>query len=184
MTQRRIRATKLATKLAEGLSEVVPAEMEVSLAGAVVSLGERGKRAGMEADLRPEPDPPEPTVFDLSPEQQSEFGVVVVVDEDARSGMRSALAVTDSDKWRAAFPPPSPRARFLEVADVACTLEGMLDQFQDEVAETLAEPWPAVSPGPMPMPFVELRDERLVAGYGDPADPVMTLLSVPLQDLR
>jgi hypothetical protein len=34
------------------------------------------------------------------------------------------------------------------------------------------------------MPFVELRDDRLVAGYGDPADPVMTLLSVQLPDLR
>ena len=182
MAQRPIRATKLATKLAEGLSALVPAEMEVSLAGAVVSLGERGMRAGMEADLRPEPDPPEPTVFDLSPEQQSEFGVVVY--EDASSGMRSAVAVTDSDKWRAAFPAPPPRAPFLEIADVAWTLEGILDQFQDEVAETIAEPWPAVSPGPMPETFVELRDDRLVAGYGDPADPVATLLSVPLQDLR
>jgi hypothetical protein len=184
MTQRRIRATKLATKLAEGLSEVVPAEMEVALAGAVVSLGERGKRFGMEADLRPEPDPPEPTVFDLSPEQQAEFGVVVVVDEDPSSGVRSALAVTDSDKWRAAFPAPAPRAPFLEIADVACTLERILDQLQDEVAETLAEPWPAVSPGPMPMAFVELRDDRLVAGYGDPADPALTVLSVTLHELR
>jgi hypothetical protein len=183
MAQRRIRATKLAAKLAEGLSEVVPAEMEVSLAGAVVSLGERGKRAGMEADLRPEPDPPEPTIFDLSPEQQAEFGVVIHRDESS-SGVRSAVAVTDSDKWRAAFPAPSPRARFLEIADVAWTLEGILDQFQDEVAETLAEPWPAVSPGPMPMTFVELRDDRLVAGYGDPADPILTVLSVALHDLR
>src|SRR4051812_25988081 len=130
MTQRRIRATKLATQLAEGLSEVVPAEMEVSLAGAVVSLGERGKRAGMAADLRPEPDPPEPTIFDLSPEQQAEFGVVIHVDESS-PGMRSAVAVTDSDKWRAAFPAPRPRARFVEIADVAWTLEGILDQFQD-----------------------------------------------------
>src|SRR3954470_21123786 len=95
MTQRRIRATTLAAKLAEGLSEVVPAEMEVSLAGAVVSLGERGKRAGMEADLRPEPDPPEPTIFDLSPEQQAEYGVVICEDESS-PGVRSAIAVTDS----------------------------------------------------------------------------------------
>ncbi|HEY0633554.1 MAG TPA: hypothetical protein VGC98_15975 [Thermoleophilaceae bacterium] len=182
MAQRRIRATKLATKLAEALSGVVPAEMEVSVAGAVVSLGERGMRAGMEADLRPAPDPPEPTVFDLSPEQQAEFGVVI--HEDASSGVRSAVAVTDSDKWRAAFPAPPPRAAFLEIADVAWTLDAILDQFQDEVAETIAEPWPAVSPGPMPETFVELRDDRLVAGYGDPADPVVTLLSVPLQDLR
>src|SRR3954447_20113681 len=149
MTPRRIRATKLATKLAEGLSAVVPAEMQVSVAGAVVSLGERGMRAGMEADLRPEPDPPEPTIFDLSPEQQSEFGVVIYEDESP-SGMRSGLAVTDSDKWRAAFPPPRPREPFLELPDVAWTLEGLLDQFQDEVAETTTEPWPAVSPGPMP----------------------------------
>src|SRR5215210_7751335 len=106
MAQRRIRASKLATKLAEGLSEVVPAEVEVSLAGAVVSLGERGMRAGMEADLRPEPDPPEPTVFDLSPEQQAEFGVVVYEDEDSSSGMRSALAVTDSDNGARPFPLP------------------------------------------------------------------------------
>jgi hypothetical protein len=183
MTQRRIRATKLATKLAEGLSEVVPAEMEVSLAGAVVSLGERGKRAGMEADLRPEPDPPEPTIFDLSPEQQSEFGVVIHEDESS-SGVRSALAFTDSDRWRAAFPAPPPRAPFLEIADVAWTLEGILDQFQDEVAETIAEPWPAVAPGPMPETFVELRDGLLVAGYGDPADPALTILSVTLHDLR
>jgi hypothetical protein len=183
MAQRRIRVTKLATKLAEGLSAVVPAEMEVSLAGAVVSLGERGMRAGMEADLRPQPDPPEPTVFDLSPEQRSEFGVYVYEDASS-SGMRSAVAVTDSDKWRTAFPAYPPRAPFLEIADVAWTLEGILDQFQDEVAETIAEPWPAVSPGPMPETFVELRDDRLVAGYGDPADPVVTLLSVQLQDLR
>jgi hypothetical protein len=183
MTQRRIQATKLATKLAEGLSEVVPAEMEVSLAGAVVSLGERGKRAGMEADLRPAPDPPEPTMFDLSPEQQAEFGVVIQEDESS-SGMRCRLAVADSDKWRAAFPTPPPRARFLALADVAWTLEPILDQFQDEVAETLAEPWPAVSPGPMPTVFVELRDDRLVAGFGDPADPVLTVLSVTLHDLR
>ena len=183
MTQRRIRATKLATKLAEGLAEVVPAEIEVSVAGAVISLGERGKRAGMEADLRPEPDPPEPTIFDLSPEQQAEFGVVIYEDESS-SGMRSAVAVTDSDKWRAAFPAPRPRAHFVEIADVAWTLERILDQFQDEVAETLAEPWPAVSPGPMPMAFVELQDDRLVAGYGDPADPALTVLSVPLQELR
>jgi hypothetical protein len=182
MAQRRIRATKLATKLAEGLSRVVPAEMEVSVAGAAVSLGERGMRAGMVADLRPQPDPPEPTVFDLSPEQQAEFGVVI--HEDESSGVRSAVAVTDSDKWRAAFPAPAPRAAFLEIADVVWTLEAIVDQFQDEVAETIAEPWPAVSPGPMPEPFVELRDDRLVAGYGDPADPVVTLLSVPLQDLR
>jgi hypothetical protein len=67
---------------------------------------------------------------------------------------------------------------------VAWTLEGILDQFLDEVAETIAEPWPAVSPGPMPMTFVELRDDRLVAGYGDPADPVLTVLSVALHDLR
>ena len=140
MPQRRIRATKLAAKLAEGLSAVVPAEMEVSLAGPVVSLGERGRRAGMAADLRPEPDPPEASVFD--------------------------------------------RAPFLEIADVACTLEGVLDQFQDEVAETIAEPWPAVAPGPMPEPFVELREGRLVAGYGDPADPALTVLSVTLHDLR
>jgi hypothetical protein len=183
MAQRHIRASKLATKLAEGLSAVVPAQMEVSLAGAVVSLGERGMRAGMEADLRPGPDRLEPTVFDLSPEQQSEFGVVVYEDESS-SGIRSAIAVTDSDKWRAAFPAPPPRAPFLEIAEVAPTLERILDQFQDEVAETIAEPWPAVSPGPMPAVFVELRDGRLVAGYGDPADPVVTLLSVPLQDLR
>jgi hypothetical protein len=183
MTQRSIRATKLAAKLAEGLSEVVPAEMEVSLAGAVVSLGERGKRAGMEADLRPEPDPPEPTIFDLSPEQQAEFGVVIHRDESS-SGVRSAFGVTDSDRWRAAFPAPRPRARFLEIAAAAWRLEGILDQFQDEVAETIAEPWPAVAPGPMPETFVELRDGRLVAGYGDPADPVVTVLSVALHDLR
>jgi hypothetical protein len=181
MTQRRIRATKLATKLAEGLSEVVPAEMEVSLAGAVVSLGVRGMRAGMAAELRPEPDSPELTVFDLSPEQQSELGVVVY--EDASSGMRSALRVGDREKWRAVFPDP-PRAPFLEIADVAWTLEGILDQFQDEVAETIAEPWPDVAPGPMPKTFVELRDDRLVAGYGDPADPALTVLSVAWHDLR
>jgi hypothetical protein len=181
MTQRRIRATKLATKLAEGLSEVVPAEMEVSLAGAVVSLGVRGMRAGMAADLRPEPDSPALTVFDLSAEQQSELGVVVY--EDASSGIQSALGVVDSEKWRAVFP-DRPRAPFLEIADVAWTLEGILDQFQDEVAETVAEPWPAVAPGSMPETFVELRDDRLVAGYGDPADPALTVLSVTLHDLR
>jgi hypothetical protein len=181
MTQRRIRATKLATKLAEGLSEVVPAEMEVSLAGAVVSLGVRGMRAGMAADLRPEPDSPERTVFDLPPEQQSELGVVVY--EDASSGIRSALAMTDGEKRRAVFPDP-PRAPFLKVADVAWTLEGILDQVQDEVAETIAEPWPAVAAGPMPETFVELRDDRLVAGYGDPAVPALTVLSVTLHDLR
>jgi hypothetical protein len=36
----------------------------------------------------------------------------------------------------------------------------------------------------MPETFVELRDGRLVAGYGDPADPVLTVLSVALHDLR
>ena len=137
----------------------------------------------MEADLRPDPDPPEPTIFDLSPEQQAEFGVVIEEDESS-SGIRSAFAVRDSDRWRAAFPAPPPRAPFLEIADVAWTLEGLLDQFQDEVAETLAEPWPAVSPGPMPGAFVELHEDRLVAGYGDPADPVVTLLSVTLNELR
>src|SRR3954462_802837 len=123
MAKRRIRATKLARALAEGLSDVVPPEMEVTLEGAVVSLGVRGMRADMMADLRPEPDPPEPTIFDLSPEQQAEFGVVIHEDESS-SGVRSALAVTDSDRWRAAFPAPSPRAPFLEIPDVAWTLEG------------------------------------------------------------
>ena len=124
MTDRPIRAEKLAAKLAEGLAAVVPAEMEVSVAGPVVSLGERGGRGATVADLR---------------------------GEDEAIG------------W---------------------TLEPLLDQFQDEVAETLAEPWPAVSPGPMPMPFVELRDGRVLAGFGDPADPAMTVLSVALEDLR
>jgi hypothetical protein len=180
-TQRRIRAAKLAAKLAERLSEVVPAEMEVSVAGATVSLGVRGMRPGMSADLRPEPDSPELTVFDLSPEQQSELGVVVY--EDPSSGIREAAGVTDIEKWRAVFP-DRPRSPFLEIADVAWTLEGLLDQFQDEVAETIAEPWPAVAPGPMPTAFAELRDDRLVAGYGGPADPALTVLSVALHDLR
>src|SRR3954470_1620090 len=114
MAERRIRATKLAAKLAEGLAAVVPAEMEVTVEGPVVSLGERGRRAGMEADLRPVPDEPEPSVFDLSPEQQAELGVEI--DEDPVSGMRSALVVTSSNKWRELFP-ERPRAPFLEIDD-------------------------------------------------------------------
>jgi hypothetical protein len=181
MAQPPIRATKLAAKLAEGLAAVVPAEMEVSVAGPVVSVGVRGRRAGMEADLRPLPDSPELTVFDLSPEQQAELGVVVR--EDPSSGTRSASGVTDIEKWRAVFP-ERPRAPFLEIEDVEWTLENLLNQLQDEVAETIAEPWPAIAPGPMPETFAQIRDGRLVAGYGDPADPALTVLSVTLHDLR
>jgi len=89
----------------------------------------------------------------------------------------------DSEVWRAIASEP-PRAPFLEIDDISWTLERVLDHFQDEVAETLAEPWPAAAPGPMPQIFVELRDGRLVAGYGDPADPALTVLSVALKDLR
>src|SRR4051794_749278 len=49
------------------------------------------------------------------------------------------------------------RSPLLEIDEISSTLEPILDQLQDEVAETLAEPWPAVAPGPMPMVFVELR---------------------------
>lgn len=182
MADGRIRASRLAAKLAEGLSAVVPAEMEVSLDGPVVSLGVRGDRPGVAADLRPLPDEAEPSVFDLSPEQQTELGVVV--DEDPSSGVRSALYVGPSEKWRAVVPEPAPRAPSLEIEDVEWTLETMLDQLQDEVAETIAEPWPAVAPGPMPEPFAEIRDGRLVGGFGDPAAPVLTVLSVTLHDLR
>jgi hypothetical protein len=164
MTDRPIRGRKLAAKLAEGLAAVVPAELEVSVAGAIISLRDRATGSATIADLEE----------DLSAQPDI---------EDVSTVIRSALIVMDSDLWRATRSAP-PRAPFIEIDDISWTLEPLLDQFQDEVAETLAEPWPAVAPDPMPQPFVELQDGRVVAGYGDPADPALTVLSVTLQDLR
>lgn len=74
-----------------------------------------------------------------------------------------------------------PRVGVDEAADL---LVGILDQAQDQVAETIAEPWPAVAPAEMPEPFAEVRDGRLIAGFGDPADPALMVLSAALRDLR
>ena len=55
---------------------------------------------------------------------------------------------------------------------------------QDEVAEIVTEPWPAEAPSEMPESYAVIRDNRLIAGYGNPADPALTLLSAALDDLR
>jgi hypothetical protein len=66
---------------------------------------------------------------------------------------------------------------------VCSAVEQVLDAFQDEVAETTTEPWPAASPGPRPEPFVEIRRGELLAGYGDMERPVLSLRPIPLRGL-
>jgi hypothetical protein len=71
-----------------------------------------------------------------------------------------------------------------ELEDSVCfAVERVLDDFQDFIAHTFAEPWPAASPGPMPQPFAQSVDGLLVAGYGDPADPFVQLQPIRLRDL-
>jgi hypothetical protein len=62
------------------------------------------------------------------------------------------------------------------------TLENVVDQLQDQVAEDLTEPWPAMAPDPMPMPFVRIDGDALLVGFGDPSDPVLALPPIPLTD--
>jgi hypothetical protein len=166
MSDAGIRATKLASALGQRLATVVPVEVEVSVAGTVVSLRMRGTPWGMDADLRALPHGPRP-----------------VASDDLSGGLRDELVVVTDEPRRAIASEPA-QPSFVEIEDVVPLLESVLDQFQDEVAETVTEPWPAVARGPMPEPFVELRGGRLLAGYGDPAEPALTLLSVALQDLR
>jgi hypothetical protein len=155
-----ISAALLAARLGEGLAAVVPGEVEVSVADSVVSLGKRGTPWGMAADLRQSPDPPPGPAG-----------------HDFHTGVTERI-VERAVQWPRRGPPAIP------VDSLEGMLVGLLDQFQDEVAETVAEPWPALTPDPMPEPFAEIRDGRLRAGYGDPSVPALTVLSVPLDDLR
>jgi hypothetical protein len=70
-----------------------------------------------------------------------------------------------------------------ELEDSICfAVERVLDDFQDFVAHSFTEPWPA-SPGPMPQPFAQFVDGEVVAGYGEQGDPVVQLRPMRLQDL-
>jgi hypothetical protein len=166
-----IQATALARELGARLAAVVPDELEVSVNDAEVRLVERGTRYGMYADLRPWPDEPD---WPFAPP-----------DAGQSSEVYSEIGTMDRATWLAAEArADAARSPVIEVDELEETLWPVLNQLQDEIAETLTEPWPAVAPAEMPMPFVELRDGRLVAGYGNPADPALTLLSVALDDLR
>lgn len=66
---------------------------------------------------------------------------------------------------------------------VCSAVAHVLDGFQDDIAETVGEPWPALSPGPMPEPFAYVRDGELVAGYGDLGAPVLGLEPIGLREL-
>jgi hypothetical protein len=67
--------------------------------------------------------------------------------------------------------------------ELGSMLENILDQLQDEVAETLTEPWPATAPDPMPAVFVRVAGEGLVIGFGEPDEPVLALRPIPLNDM-
>jgi hypothetical protein len=171
MTEPPIRAAALAKELGERLAAVVPDELEVSVAGPEVRLTERGTKCGMHADLRPWSEMPELPF----PTEDGVFSQIVSGGIGHPELERFLEAQAKADEAR----PP-----VIEVDEIADSLESVVDQLQDDIAETLAEPWPAVSPGPMPMPFVEVEDGRLRVGFGDPAEPALTLLCVALEDLR
>jgi hypothetical protein len=161
MPGRTVRATLLAGKLAAGLAAAVPDEVEVSVADSVITVGKRGTPWRMAADLRPSRDPPTKAADHDSP-----LGVTQrivewdpIEDEDVALGEEAWRTIAYTRK----------QAAVIDVDSLEWTLEGLLDQFQDEVAETIAEPWPAIAPDPMPEPFVQLRPGRLVAGYGRPS---------------
>lgn len=63
-------------------------------------------------------------------------------------------------------------------------VEQALDGFQDDIAEVTTEPWPATAPEPMPEPFAEIHDGALLAGFGDPSAPVLSLEPIPLGELE
>src|SRR4051794_12048990 len=176
MTNRPIRATLLAAKLAEQLAAVVPDEAEVSVAGSVISLRMRGTPWGMDADLRPPPE--EPAYSELHEGIQQE----IVEWDEVRPEDLPQDSGPPTEAWRA-IASTGKRPAVIDIERLPGTLEATLDQLQDVIAEIAAEPWPAVAPDPMPAPFVQLRDGRLVAGYGDPADPALLVLSAVLQDL-
>lgn len=54
----------------------------------------------------------------------------------------------------------------------------LLDQVQDFIAETLAQPWPGERE--MPLPFATVPDGFLYAGYGSEVDPRVALEPVAL----
>jgi hypothetical protein len=169
MTERPIGAAALARVLGERLAAVAPDELEVTVVGPEVRLTERGTPWGMHADLRPWGEMPEPP---FTPPADGVFSQVII------GGAELEGFIEAQEKADAARPP------VIEVDDVSGHLENLLSQLQDEIAETLTEPWPAVAPEQMPMPFADVRDGRLVLGFGDPADPALTLVSVALEDLR
>jgi hypothetical protein len=183
-----INAGKLAGALAEGLAAVLPAELGVFVAGTVVKLRVRGTRSGMDAALGR----PRDIRARLAPYldwaeglQQQDFALddaLWVYPASPTEGLRQEIvAIDDARRRETSSPTADP---FVEISVALDNLGSALDQFQDEVAETLTEPWPAVVPSPMPEAFAELRDDRLVAGYGDPIEPVLTVISIALQDLR
>jgi hypothetical protein len=160
-------------------------EIDVSVAETVVRIRVRGTPWGMDADLRPilevkmasEP-PPDVAVYDEihTYEVHVTYGIDVIGADDSDE---TATAGASGE----AFWPVVRRGSAIEIDDLPDTVVGVLDQIQDEIAETLTEPWPATR-SRMPEPFAKVRDGRFVAGYGDPSNPVLSLVSVPVDDLR
>jgi hypothetical protein len=66
---------------------------------------------------------------------------------------------------------------------VCFAVEKVLDDFQDTIAHEFTEPWPAVTPAPMPNPFAQILEGAVIAGYGDPEDPYVRLQPIRLEDL-
>jgi hypothetical protein len=168
MGSKGIDPAKLAAALGEQLAAVAPPEVEVSIVGPVIKLRTRGTPWGMDADLRPLP-PSEPRSFE----------------EEPPPGYVERVHTFTAEEWQA-LEKADDEARPDRIPDdeVDWILEGVLDQMQVECAENTAEPWPAIAPGPMPDAYVALRHGVLEAGYGDPASPSLTLLSVPVETLR
>jgi hypothetical protein len=176
MGQPDVSPRKLAINLGAGLDAVVPHDVEISVVGTVVRIRKRGTPWGMDADMRPLLTDPQVQASGQAPRPgepsfEAEFDEIVSVSQRIRR----------TEFRRVSAPARAPRLSADEAADL---LVGILDQVQDQVAETITEPWPAVAPAAMPEPFAEIRDGRLTAGFGDPADPTLMLLSAALDDLR
>jgi hypothetical protein len=61
----------------------------------------------------------------------------------------------------------------------------VLDGFQDYVSEDMTEPWPRhAGKEPLHKPFVQITDVEIRLGYGSPDAPVLSLPSIPLDEIR